>query len=92
MSSFFLYPIGGGSDGQQPYATRGDGSEGRQQIPLPIATRLRPGGYTLEACIPAAAVQAFQGIAGAAWHVTLVYQNVNEISLSRWDGVATLHP
>jgi hypothetical protein len=92
LSSFFLYPVGGGADGQQPYATGGEGSEGRQQIPLPIATRLRPGGYTLEACIPAAAVEGFQGIAGAAWHVTLVYQNVHEISLSRWDGVATLHP
>ena len=91
-SSFFLYPIGKGADGQQPYATRWDGLEGHRQIPLQIAKRLRLGGYTIEACIPTAAIEGFQGIAGTSWHVTLTYQNVNEIYLTRWEGLVTLQP
>jgi agarase len=89
-TSFFLSPIGGGPDGQQPYATSGDDRPDHRQHPFPVAKRLKPGGYTIEACIPAAAVAGFKGSPGEAWHVELMYQNVNEIYLTHWGGVATL--
>ena len=78
-TSFFLSPIGGGPDGQQPYATSGDDRPDHRQHPFPVAKRLKPGGYTIEACIPAAAVAGFEREPREAWHVELMYQNVNEI-------------
>jgi hypothetical protein len=89
---FFLYPLGGGPDRQQPYATTGDGRQGHGQALLPIATRRKPAGYTIEACIPAAAVAGFTGIPGQDWHIELRYQNVNEISRTHWEGLVTLSP
>jgi hypothetical protein len=69
-----------------------NGSPGPRQAPLPVATRRTPGGYTIEACIPVAAVAGFTGAPGEAWHVELSYQNVHESSLTRWEGIVTLHP
>jgi hypothetical protein len=87
-SRFFLSPLGGGPDRQQPYATTGDG----RQALLPVATRRTPDGYTIEACIPATAVTGFPGSPGQDWHIELRYQNVNEISRTRWEGLVTLTP
>ena len=55
-----------------------------------IKRRLRPGGYTFEACIPAPAIGDFPGEIGALWELKLTYQNVNEIYRTNWDGLARL--
>jgi hypothetical protein len=89
-SALFIYPHGGGSDGQQPYASRRDGSQGNRQIAIRVMKRLRPGGYTIEARVPATAVWGFKGKVGTSWHIKLLYQNVNEIYLTQWEGVVTL--
>jgi hypothetical protein len=89
-STICIYPQGGGSDGRQPYAGRRDGPRGDQEIAILVKRRLRPGGYTVEARIPAIAVRVFKGQAGALWKVKLTYQNVNEIYRTDWEGLVTL--
>jgi len=91
-SAFFIYPIGEGADQQQPYAAQWAAPGSHRQIPLQVAKRLRPGGYTIEARIPAAAVAGFEESPGAAWNIKLMYQNVNEIYQTKWDGIVTLLP
>ena len=89
-STICIYPQGGGSDGQQPYASRRYGPQGDQEIAIQVKRRLRPGGYTVEARIPATAVRGFKGQAGALWKIKLIYQNVNEIYRTDWEGLVTL--
>jgi hypothetical protein len=89
-STVCIYPHGGGSDGQQPYASRRYGPQGDQEIAVQVKRRLRPGGYTVEARIPATAVRGFKGRAGASWKIKLIYQNVNEIYRTDWEGLVTL--
>jgi hypothetical protein len=89
-SAIFIYPQGGGSDGQQPYASRRYGPQGDQEIAIQVKRRLRPGGYAVEARIPATAVRGFKGQAGALWKIKLIYQNVNEIYRTDWEGLVTL--
>jgi hypothetical protein len=91
-TALILSPLGGGPDRQQPYATAGDGRPGHEPALLPVATRRRPDGYTIEACIPATAVAGFSGIPGQDWHIELRYQSVNEISRTQWEGLVTLSP
>jgi hypothetical protein len=88
-STICIYPQGGGSDGQRPYASRRYGPRGDQEIAIQVKTRLRPGGYTVEARIPATAVWVFKGKAGALWKTKLTYQNVNEIYRADWEGLVT---
>ena len=88
-STVCIYPQGGGSDGRQPYAARRYGPHGDQEIAVLVKRRLRPGGYTVEARIPAIAVPVFKGRAGALWKVKLTYQNVNEIYRTNWEGLVT---
>jgi hypothetical protein len=89
-STTFIYPHGGGADGQQPYAVRRSGPKGAQELAMRINRRLRPGGYTLEARIPATAIGGFTGKAGAVWKIELTYQNVNEIYRTKWEGLVKL--
>jgi hypothetical protein len=89
-SPICIYPQGGGADGQRPYASRRNGPQGDQEIAIQVKRRLRPGGYTVEACIPATAVRVFKGKTGALWEIKLTYQNVNEIYRTDWEGLVTL--
>jgi len=89
-STICIYPQGGGSDGKQPYASRRYGPQGDQEIAIQVKRRLRPGGYTVEARIPATAVRGFKGQTGALWKIKLIYQNVNEIYRTDWEGLVTL--
>jgi hypothetical protein len=89
-STICIYPQGGGADGQQPYASRRYGPQGGQEIAIQVKRRLRPGGYTVEARIPATEVWGFKGQAGALWKIKLIYQNVNEIYRTDWEGLVTL--
>jgi hypothetical protein len=91
-AAIFISPIGGGPDGQQPYITRWLVAEGYRQIALRVKKRLRPGGYTLEARIPIRTLAGFQAIPRASWKMKLVYQNVNEIYQTQWEGIVTLRP
>jgi hypothetical protein len=88
-STICIYPQGGGSDGQQPYASRRNGLQGDREIAIQVKRRLRPGGYMVEARIPATAVRGFKGKAGALWEIKLTYQNVNEIYRTDWEGLVT---
>src|SRR6266511_2851091 len=87
LPSIVIYPIGGGPDQQQPYAMRRDGPRRYQPIPLQIAKRLRSRGYTIEARIPTSVVEGFSEVPGAAWRVTLQYQNVKAIYRAGWQGI-----
>ena len=90
-SVFYLFPTGGGPDLRQPYAARQEAP--RQLRPLAIELAMRPkvGGYTIEARIPTSAMGELQGtLRPSTWHVTLMYQNVNEISQAHWQGIVTL--
>jgi hypothetical protein len=87
-----IYPIGGGPDRQQPYAVRRDGPKRYEPIALQIVKGLRPGGYTIEARIPASVVEGFSEVPGAAWQVTLQYQDVKAIYRASWQGIVTLEP
>jgi hypothetical protein len=89
-STIFLYPHGGGADGQQPYAARGYDPPGVQELAMRINRQIKPGGYTLEARIPATAIRAFTGKPGALWKIQLAYQNVNEICRTNWEGLVRL--
>ena len=89
-SAFIVYPIGEAPDQQQPYAARWVGFESYRRFPVRVAKRLRSGGFTFEARIPAEAVEGFKGSAGASWKITLRYQNVDGISQSSWEGTVTL--
>jgi hypothetical protein len=89
-AAVLLFPMGQGPDNQQPYAVRRDGLGGYQQIPLRVAKHLRPGGYTIEAAIPAAAVPGFQAVTGTSWNISVSYQNVDHISQASWEGTVTL--
>ena len=92
FSTIVISPRGGGHDRQQPYAMCQSGPRRYRPIPLQMAKRLRPRGYTIEARIPASAVGGFSGVAGAAWQVTLRYQNVRAIYQASWQGIVTLEP
>jgi hypothetical protein len=92
FASIVIYPIGGGPDRQQPYAVRRDGPKRYQPIPLQIAKRLKSRGYTIEARIPASVVEGFSEVPGAAWQVTLQYQNIEAIYRAGWQGIMTLEP
>jgi hypothetical protein len=91
-STIFIYPQGGGADGQQPYAVRRDGPRGDQDLAIRLRRQLRPGGYTFEARIPATAIRGFKRKTGAVWKITLAYQNVNEIYRTHWEGFVRLCP
>jgi hypothetical protein len=78
-STIFIYPQGGGSDGQQPYAAQGYGPHAMQELSIRIRRQFRPGGYTIEARIPVTTIRGFKGKAGGRWNIKLAYQNVNEI-------------
>ncbi len=90
--SIVIYPIGGGPDQQQPYAVRRDGLKRYQPIPLQIAKRLKSRGYAIEARIPTSVVEGFSEVPGAAWQVTLQYQNAKAIYRAGWQGIMTLEP
>jgi hypothetical protein len=85
-----IYPHGGGADGQQPYAARCDGPQGEQALAIRVKRQLRPAGYSVEARIPASAIGGLQGKAGALWQVKLMYQNVNELYRTHWEGLVRL--
>jgi hypothetical protein len=89
-STIFIYPQGGGPDGQQPYATRRYGPAGDQVVAIRLKRQFRPGGYRIEAGIPATAILGSKGKAGAVCNVKLIYQNVNEIYRTYWEGLVTL--
>jgi hypothetical protein len=89
-STIFIYPHGGGADGQRPYAAHRYGSQGAQELALRINRRLRPGGYTIEARIPAAAISGFTGKSGTLWKIKATYQNVNEVYQTNWEGLVRL--
>jgi len=91
-AAMIISPIGGGADKQQPYATRWLAAAGYRQIALQVKKRLNPGGYTIEARIPARAVAGLTMRSGTAWNMKLTYQNVNEIYQTHWEGVVTLQP
>jgi hypothetical protein len=88
--TIFIYPKGGGADGQQPYAAQDYDPQSAQELSMRIKRRLSPGGYTLEACIPATAIRDFTSKAGALWKLKLTYQNVNEIYQTNWEGLVRL--
>jgi hypothetical protein len=88
-ASFLLFPIGQGPDKQQPYAVRWDGLGSYQPIPLAVATHLMPGGYTIEAAIPAAAVPGFTSVTETSWHISVSYQNVDQLYQASWEGTVT---
>jgi hypothetical protein len=87
-----IYPIGGGSDQQQPYAVQWHEAMHYQLFPLQAAKRSRPGGYTIEACIPATVLKGFSALPGRSWQMKLWYQNVGELYQSGWEGIITLEP
>jgi hypothetical protein len=89
-STIFVYPHGGGADGQQPYAVRRHGREAAQELAMRINRRFRPGGYTLEARIPATAIGGLTSKPGSLWKMKLTYQNVNEIYRTNWEGLVRL--
>jgi agarase len=89
-AAIFIYPQGGGSDGQQPYASRQYGPQGGREVPIRVKRQLRPGGYTVEARIPATALGGFKGKAGTLWKIKLTYQNVNELYRTYWEGFVRL--
>jgi hypothetical protein len=89
-STIFIYPHGEGADGQQPYAARGYDPQEVQELTMRINRRLRPGGYTLEARIPATAIDGFTGKPETLWKIKVTYQNVNEVYQTNWEGLVRL--
>jgi hypothetical protein len=87
-----IYPIGAGPDRQHPYAVRWQAPRQQQPFPLRAVKRLRPGGYAIEACIPATVLEGFGDLPGRAWRLQLWYQNVGEVYQSHWEGLVTLEP
>jgi hypothetical protein len=87
-----IYPIGAGPDRQQPYAVQDYEPRRYQPFPLQVVKGLRPGGYTIEAHIPATALKGLSAIPGRSWQLQLWYQNVGEIYQSSWKGIVTLEP
>jgi hypothetical protein len=87
-----IYPIGAGPDERQPHAVQWDGSRHHRVLPLQAVRRPRPGGYTIEACIPATALQGFSDLPERSWQLQLWYRNVGEIQQSGWEGIITLEP
>jgi hypothetical protein len=89
-STIFIYPRGGGAGGQQPYAMRRLGPQEIQELAMRINRRFKPGGYTIEARIPAAAIRGFRGKPGSLWKIKLSYQNVDQIYRTHWQGLVRL--
>jgi hypothetical protein len=87
-----IYPIGAGPDQQQPYAVQGHEPGHHQPFPLQAVKRPRPGGYTIEACIPATALRGGGDLPRRSWQLQLWYRNVGEIYESGWEGIITLQP
>jgi hypothetical protein len=85
-----IYPIGAGPDQQQPYAVQWRETRHTELLALPVVKRRKPGGYTLEALIPATALKAVSEFPGGSWQLQLWYRNVGEISQSSWEGIITL--
>jgi hypothetical protein len=91
ISVNFLFSTGGGPDLRQPYAAREEGPRQLQPLAIEVAKRPRAGGYTLEARLPATAIAPrHDPPQPSRWHITLTYQNVNEISQAKWEGIVTL--
>jgi hypothetical protein len=57
---------------------------------MQINRRLRPGGYTLEARIPATTIGGLTGKPGALMKIKLTYQNVHEVYWTNWEGLVKL--
>jgi hypothetical protein len=91
-TQIIIYPIGAGPDQQQPYAVQGYEPRHHQRLPLQVVKGRRPGGYTIEAHIPATALKEFHDIPGPSWQLQLWYQNVGEIYQSSWEGIVTIEP
>jgi hypothetical protein len=89
-STIRIYPQGGGADGQGPYAVRRSGPQGDQELAILVKKQLKPGGYSVEARIPATGVWGFKEKTEAVWHIKLSYQNVNEVYQTHWEGLVTL--
>jgi hypothetical protein len=89
-ATIFIYPHGGGKDGQEPYAVRRSGTEGDQELAIRVKKRLKPGGYSVEARIPTTDIWGFKEKTEAPWHIKLSYQNVNEVYQTHWEGLVTL--
>ena len=89
-STIFIYPHGGGADGQQPYAARIYDPQRAQELTMRIRSRHRHEGYTLEAGIPTTAIPGFTGKPGTLWKIKLTYQNLNEIYQTTWEGLVRL--
>jgi hypothetical protein len=89
-ATIFIYPQGGGEDGQEPYAVRRSGTEGDQELAIRVKKRLKPGGYSVEARIPTTDIWGFKEKTEAPWHIKLSYQNVNEVYQTHWEGLVTL--
>jgi agarase len=88
---FYLFPTGGGLDLRQPYAARQEAPRRLRPLAIELATRPKEGGYTIEARLPAAAMGELETTQRpATWHVSLTYQNVDEISQAHWQGIVTL--
>jgi hypothetical protein len=88
-ATIFIYPQGRGADGQEPYAVRRSGAEGDQELAIRVEKQLKPGGYSVEARIPATGVWGFKEKTEAVWHIKLSYQNVNEVYQTHWEGLVT---
>ncbi len=89
-ATIFIYPQGRGPSGQQPYAARHSGPEGDRELAIQVKKQLKPGGYSVEARIPAPEVWGIKGKTGGLWQIKLSYQNVNEVYQTQWDGLTTL--
>jgi hypothetical protein len=87
-----IYPIGAGPDRQQPYAMQWSEPGQDQPLPLQAVRRPKPGGYTLEICVPAVALKGSSDLLGRSWQLQLWYRNVGEIYQSSWEGMVTLEP
>jgi hypothetical protein len=86
----FIYPREDGHDSRQPSAARWTRADGYRPLPLRVVQRRSPRGFTIEAHIPTIVLWGVRGKPGAAWRLTLRYQNVTEIYQTMWQGIVTL--
>jgi len=76
---FYVYPTGGGMEGNEPYAGEWCDFDGFKPVRTKVSRRLKAGGYTIEAAIPLEGGTDMSINLGMNCRLKIVYQNANEI-------------
>ncbi|MES2202228.1 MAG: hypothetical protein V4498_08250, partial [candidate division FCPU426 bacterium] len=85
-----IHPTGGGAAKDQPYVYEWAGNSPNQVVQAEAVRKPAPGGFILEARLPAAILKSYPGSADRKWKISVMYEDIDGISETWWEGVLSL--